>query len=162
PSSSCTTLRGPRLFLLSPHGSQVVSPRLTRPHQRRYCSVYYRIRQRVVTGTTEIGRLDERLAARGQHLSPAERRAATFFAAHREEVAFLSAAEIAGKLETSDATVVRTAQSLGYTGLPELKRELVAALRVRATPASRLGAALEDLGSTLEEALDHVLTLQID
>jgi DNA-binding MurR/RpiR family transcriptional regulator len=115
----------------------------------------------VATTTPTSGSLDERLAARGRELSPAERRVASFFAAHPEEAAFLSAADIAQKLETSDATVVRSAQSLGYSGLPELKRELVAALRERATPASRLGTTLDDLGSGPGEALDHVLTLQI-
>ena len=34
----------------------------------------------------------------------------------------LSAAELAGRTGTSDATVVRTVQALGFTGLPELKR----------------------------------------
>jgi DNA-binding MurR/RpiR family transcriptional regulator len=116
----------------------------------------------VVTTTASAGSLDERLAARERELSPTERRVATYFAAHPEEAAFLSAADIAEKLETSDATVVRTAQSLGYTGLPELKRELVAALRLRATPASRLGTTLDDLGSASDDALDHVLTQQID
>jgi DNA-binding MurR/RpiR family transcriptional regulator len=98
---------------------------------------------------------------RARDLSPTERRVATYFAAHQEEAAFLSAAEMALKLETSDATVVRTAQSLGYSGLPELKRELVAALRSRATPASRLGSTLEDLGAAPEDALEYVLTHQI-
>ena len=42
---------------------------------------------------------------------------------------FLSAAEIAHELAMSDATVIRTAQTLGYAGLPELKAELQGALR---------------------------------
>lgn len=116
----------------------------------------------MVTTTRGAGTLDERLAARGQELSPTERRVASFFAAHPEEAAFLSAADIAAKLDTSDATVVRCAQALGYAGLPELKRELIAALRARATPASRLGTTLDDLGSGPDEALDHVFRQQID
>ena len=35
-----------------------------------------------------------------------------------------SASAIAGRLGVSDATVVRTAQALGYSGLPELRRAL--------------------------------------
>src|SRR4051794_8975083 len=77
-----------------------------------------------VTSThTAVSSLDERLAARRDALSPTEQRVADFFAQHREEAAFLSATEIAQRLGTSDATVVRTAQSLGYSGLQELKRE---------------------------------------
>jgi DNA-binding MurR/RpiR family transcriptional regulator len=87
---------------------------------------------------------------------------ANYFADHPEEAAFLSAADIAQKLETSDATVVRSAQSLGYSGLPELRRELIDALRLRATPASRLGTTLEDLASGPGDALEHVLLQQID
>ena len=117
----------------------------------------------VTTTTAARGadKLDERLAARGNALSPTERRVASFFAAHPEEAAFLSAADIAAKLDTSDATVVRSAQALGYAGLPELKRELVDALRVRATPASRLSTTLDDFGSGPAEVLDHVLMQQI-
>src|SRR5689334_6038396 len=97
------------------------------------------MRQRVVPNATAVKReaiamqdtatsagtaatsLDERLAARRDVLRPTEQRVADFFAQHREEVAFLSATEIAKRLVTSDATVVRTAQALGYSGLQELK-----------------------------------------
>jgi len=94
-----------------------------------------------VADTTEAP-LADRVAARLAELSPTERRVASFLAEHPEEVAFISAAEIAAQVGTSDATVVRTVQSLGYAGLPELKRELVNALKTRATPALRLGRSL--------------------
>src|SRR5438045_2733575 len=91
--------------------------------------------------------LVERVAARLADLSPAERRVASFLAEHPEEAAFISAADVAAQLGTSDATVVRTVQSLGYSGLPELKRELVNALKSRATPALRLGRSLQQGGA---------------
>src|SRR5262249_33634261 len=69
---------------------------------------------------------------------------------------------MAQQLGTSDATVVRAAQSLGYSGLPELKRELVDALRSRVTPALRLGRSLEEVGAQPEAALDYVLSLHIE
>src|SRR5438045_3447980 len=105
--------------------------------------------------------LDERLAERFADLSPTEQRVAHFFAEHREEVGFVSAAEIAQQLGTSDATVVRTAQRLGYAGLPELKRELLAALRTRGTVAVRLGRRLEQIGDEPSTILDHVLSWHI-
>lgn len=101
--------------------------------------------------------VDERIAAHVAELSPAEARVARFFGEHREEVAFLSAAEIAARLETSDATVVRAAQALGYDGLPQLKEELREALRSRATPALRLGRSLEELGDDPAAILEHSL-----
>lgn len=84
---------------------------------------------------------------------------ADFFAAHREEAAFLSAAEIAERLGMSDATVVRAVKAMGYSGIPELKRELIDALRARATPAVRLGRSLEDVG---EDPLGYVLDREIE
>jgi DNA-binding MurR/RpiR family transcriptional regulator len=74
---------------------------------------------------------------------------------------FLSAVEIAARLDTSDATVIRAAQSLGYTGLPALKSELRDALRTRATPTLRLGRSLEELGDEPSAVLDHVLATDI-
>ncbi|HEY8292815.1 MAG TPA: MurR/RpiR family transcriptional regulator [Thermomicrobiales bacterium] len=105
--------------------------------------------------------LDERLSARRTSLSPTEQRVADFFARHREDVAFFSALEIAQRLGMSDATVVRTAQSLGYAGLQELKQEFVRALRARTTPA-RAPSRLEEIDDHPEAALDHALTAQID
>ena len=106
--------------------------------------------------------LDERIAAARPELSPAEDRVASFFAQHREEVVFLSAMEIAARLDTSDATVIRAAQSLGYSGLPDLKTELRDALRTRATPTLRLGRSLEDLGEDPAAVLEHVLATEVE
>ena len=106
--------------------------------------------------------LDQRLDDRFADLSPTEQRVARFFGEHREEVGFVSAIEIAQQLGTSDATVVRTAQRLGYTGLPELKRELLDALRSRATPALRLGRRLEQLADEPSAILDDVLSWHVD
>jgi DNA-binding MurR/RpiR family transcriptional regulator len=103
--------------------------------------------------------LDERVAAHGDGLSPKERAVATFLGDHREEAAFLPAAEIAQRLGTSDATVVRAVKALGYAGIPELKRELIDVLRARATPASRLGSSLEDVG---EDPLGHAIDLELE
>jgi DNA-binding MurR/RpiR family transcriptional regulator len=87
-------------------------------------------------------------------LSPKEREVAHFYAEHLEEAAFLSAAEIAQQLGTSDATVVRAVKALGYSGIPELRRELIDALKARATPGERLGHSFEDVG---EDPLGHVI-----
>ena len=106
--------------------------------------------------------LDERIAALHGELSPAEAKVAEFIARHREEAVFLSAAEIGRELAMSDATVIRTAQTLGYAGLPELKAELQGALRSRATPALRLGRSLEDAGADPAAILDHVLATELE
>jgi DNA-binding MurR/RpiR family transcriptional regulator len=68
----------------------------------------------------------ERVAERGEELAPAERRVAELLLDAGPEATLLSAAKLAARLGTSDATVVRTAQSLGYRGLAELRRALAA------------------------------------
>lgn len=115
-----------------------------------------------MTAETMAATLDERLAARRGDLSPTEQRVADFFARHREEAAFLTATEIARRLGTSDATVVRAAQSLGYSGLQELKREFAQALRTRVTSPLSLGRRLAEIDAAPETVLDHVLTSQIE
>lgn len=131
----------------------------------RCCSGYYNKHRQyevntTATAPTAIPRLRERLAAARQNLSPTEERVAVFVADHREEALFLSAAEIARRLDTSDATVIRAVKSLGYSGLPALKAELQEALRSRATPTLRLGRSLEELGGEPAEILEHVLATE--
>ena len=68
----------------------------------------------------------ERVAERVERLAPAERRVAELLLDLGPEATLLSAAALAEQLGTSDATVVRTAKSLGYGGLAELRRALAA------------------------------------
>jgi DNA-binding MurR/RpiR family transcriptional regulator len=67
-----------------------------------------------------------RIAERAEHLAPAERRVADQLAAMGPPASLLSAAALAERLGTSDATVVRTAKSLGYRGLSDMRTALAA------------------------------------
>ncbi len=92
-------------------------------------------------------------------LAPAQRQVARFFTEHAVQLGFYSAAEIAQRLGTSDATVVRTAQALGYRGLADLKRALrgeAGGDSAEPTPDGRLAATLRR-GTDPGELLDHVL-----
>jgi DNA-binding MurR/RpiR family transcriptional regulator len=66
----------------------------------------------------------ERVERRSEELAPAERRVAASLRNLGPEATLLSAAALAHQLGTSDATIVRTAKSLGYSGLAELRRAL--------------------------------------
>jgi DNA-binding MurR/RpiR family transcriptional regulator len=103
-------------------------------------------------------RLDERLAARDD-LPPSERAVAEFFLAHRNEIPFLSATEIAAAASVGSATVVRAAQRLGYQGLLELRRELRDELSSRAI-ATRPSSSTAP-GRATESVLEQVISLQI-
>jgi DNA-binding MurR/RpiR family transcriptional regulator len=93
------------------------------------------------------------------HLSPAEREVTRFFQANREEVLVGSASSLASKIGTSDATVVRTVQTLGYPGLPELRRQLADEIRSDLSPASRLERTLGIVGNAIESALQSTLAI---
>jgi DNA-binding MurR/RpiR family transcriptional regulator len=110
------------------------------------------------TDASPPGTLEERVAARRDSLSTAERKVARYLAQHPEKVAFASAAELGQLTETSDATVIRTVKSLGYDGLPGLKDSLRDNIRERLTPAGRLSHRLDTLGSDPESMLTQVLT----
>ena len=60
--------------------------------------------------------------------------------------------DLARLLDSSDATVVRTAQALGYAGFPDLRRELIEAVRGKATPALRLGRGLDSVDALAQRA----------
>jgi DNA-binding MurR/RpiR family transcriptional regulator len=68
--------------------------------------------------------LGDRVARTLGALSPAQRLVAEYLVGSGRSAMVESASVIAERLGVSDATVVRTAQALGYTGLPELRRAL--------------------------------------
>jgi DNA-binding MurR/RpiR family transcriptional regulator len=104
--------------------------------------------------------LDERIAAVSDRLTPSERDVAAYLSEHRQEVAFLSAAEIAAALGVSDATVVRASQALGYRGLVQLKRELREVIQQRATPTLRYRHSVDAVGD--DALLDRLIAGQIE
>ncbi|GLS19415.1 transcriptional regulator [Labrys miyagiensis] len=104
---------------------------------------------------------DERVAERLESMSPAEQRVVRYFQDNREEVLIASAAALAEKAETSDATVVRATKALGFAGLEELRRTLAAELRNSLSPAERLSRTLGEVGGSLPAAFETTLETQI-
>jgi DNA-binding MurR/RpiR family transcriptional regulator len=99
--------------------------------------------------------------SRSRALPPAMRRVARFLDANRAVVLACSAAEIAERIGTSDATVVRTVQALGYAGLPALKRHLAATLGAPPDPAAAMRRTLDDLsGEAVSGAIHSVVATQ--
>ncbi|MFC7397179.1 MurR/RpiR family transcriptional regulator [Chelatococcus sp. GCM10030263] len=91
-------------------------------------------------------------------LSPAEQRVARFFLDRREAVLLASAVEIAALAGASDATVVRTARSLGFSGLADLREAVLTDLaNDAASPSGRLKRTLEETGDGAADALRHTL-----
>ena len=107
----------------------------------------------------------DRVAAAAQRLSVSEQAVIQFFRENREEVLVASAAALAAKIGTSDATVIRATQVLGYSGLDDLRRNLADELRISLSPAARLtrtlGAVKSDVASCLGTMVDvHIQALE--
>ncbi len=94
-------------------------------------------------------------------MSPAEQRVARFFQDNREEVLIASAAALAAKAQTSDATVVRATKALGFSGLEDLRRTLADELRGSLSPAERLTRTLGEIGSSLSAAFEMTLAIHL-
>jgi DNA-binding MurR/RpiR family transcriptional regulator len=106
--------------------------------------------------------LHERVAAKLAGMAPAERRVAEYLRDHAQEIIFATAGEIGAATETSDATVVRTAKALGYSGLPELKREAGQQAIGRTRPSARLRSRIDKAGQETTSLLDHVFTEAVE
>ncbi|MCM2294665.1 MurR/RpiR family transcriptional regulator [Allorhizobium sp. BGMRC 0089] len=92
-------------------------------------------------------------------LSPVEQRVARFFIERKETVLLGSAAQIASEAGSSDATVVRTAQALGFSGLASLRQSLLTELTGLPSPGRRLKRSLDQCGEDAAKALHHVISL---
>jgi DNA-binding MurR/RpiR family transcriptional regulator len=101
-----------------------------------------------------LSSLLQRVEALRAQLSPAALRVADYLAEHPEDAAEASAADIAVRVNTSDATVVRTVKQLGYSGLPELRRstksEWALSYNPRAVLQERIATINTEAGSVLD------------
>jgi DNA-binding MurR/RpiR family transcriptional regulator len=92
-------------------------------------------------------------------MSPAEQRVARMFLQNREEVLFASAASLAEKAGTSDATVVRTTKTLGFNGMEELRQTLAAELKQAVSISGRLSETLRKVGDDPTTAFNMALDI---
>jgi DNA-binding MurR/RpiR family transcriptional regulator len=91
-----------------------------------------------------------------QPLGAAGLRVAKFIDENRQIVLASSAAALGARIGTSDATVLRTVQTLGFTGLADLKSAILKS-GVVSTPADDMRRTLVDLKKATGEALDGIL-----
>jgi DNA-binding MurR/RpiR family transcriptional regulator len=102
--------------------------------------------------------LAARFRAAAGSLSPAGQRIIRFIDRNRAATLASSAAELAARTGTSDATVVRAVQAAGFDGLPDLKRRLAVSLDIGSTPAENLRRTLADIGESTQNAVDLVFS----
>lgn len=105
-------------------------------------------------------RYGEQLAKRRDSLSPGALNVADFINVNRHAILGLSALEIGLETGTSDATVIRTVQSLGFSGLRDLKDTLSQWLGQVESPKEKLTNTSLKLGQGSSAALDFVIDSQ--
>jgi DNA-binding MurR/RpiR family transcriptional regulator len=93
-------------------------------------------------------------------LTKSQKRLADFIVSQYREAAFMTASRLARKLTVNEATVIRFAQRLGYSGYPELTADIQAVVRAELQPAAEeqtpLLAALNQEAENLNRALSHI------
>jgi DNA-binding MurR/RpiR family transcriptional regulator len=74
-----------------------------------------------------------------------------------ERLLYLSASELGEETQTSNATVVRTLQALGYEGLADLKRQVAKPFSTDIAPEVRARRRLESVGRDLDSVWESVI-----
>ena len=97
------------------------------------------------------------LTESGRGLGPAARRVIDFVDRNRATALASSAQEIAAGAATSDATVVRTVQALGFAGLNAFKQALAEAVERPSSPADAMRLTLAEIRESASTAFDMVV-----
>jgi DNA-binding MurR/RpiR family transcriptional regulator len=94
-------------------------------------------------------------------LTKSERAIADFIRQNQDEAAFLSAGEIALRLNLSEATMVRFARTLGFSSYPAMRTVLQETFRRRVTHSARLRGRLDDLRAA-GDIFERLVASEID
>jgi DNA-binding MurR/RpiR family transcriptional regulator len=70
---------------------------------------------------------------------------ADFLTFNLQDAIFYSISELAAKLKMSESAIVRFSKALGYSGFPELKKELINYYKNHIHPANKIKSYLDDL-----------------
>lgn len=103
-------------------------------------------------------KLSDRIRGRGRSLSPSLMRVLEFIDTHRYEVMTQSAMELAAAIGTSDATVVRAVQAVGFQGLRELRQALATTLGAGQTPIDTITRTVALIKERSATAVDQVFS----
>ena len=99
----------------------------------------------------------DRFRARAHQLTPRLHQVATYINENREAVMEQTAMEIAALLKTSDATVVRAIQALGFAGLRDLKSTLEHWFGPVISASEKISTTVNILTSDVNSSIDFVL-----
>ncbi len=103
----------------------------------------------------------QNLSRHKDKLSPTGKSVADFIDQNRHSILGLSALEIGLETGTSDATVIRSIQTLGFTGLRDLKDTLRHWLDEAESAVEKMAKTTTDLGDNTQSAIDFVVSSQM-
>ncbi|GGF68738.1 RpiR family transcriptional regulator [Azorhizobium oxalatiphilum] len=101
-------------------------------------------------------RFGERLKSRSSTLSPSLLTVATYINDNRRSVLNQSALDIAAATGTSDATVIRAIQALGFEGLRDLKQTLSGFFGGALSSADKMASTTDALTADADSSIDFV------
>ncbi len=101
------------------------------------------------------------ISERFPQLTKSEKRIANYLNQNQDEAAFLSAGEIADRLQLSEATMVRFARTLGFDSYPAMRVALQDDFRHRMTHSARLRSRLDDLRAD-GDIFERLVVTEID
>ncbi|MBU6425213.1 MAG: MurR/RpiR family transcriptional regulator [Rhodospirillales bacterium] len=102
-----------------------------------------------------------RLQAKEAEMPPAMLRVGHYLNRNRVAVLANSAAELASMIGTSDATVIRTVQALGFQGLAELRQSIATGINF-STPLHHMRQTLDEVNGKGSDAADIVIDTHIE
>ncbi|MEU4289738.1 MurR/RpiR family transcriptional regulator [Kribbella sp. NPDC026596] len=119
-----------------------------------------------VTGVTKnpaLAELRRRIREHWDEFTPASRAVCRSLSEiSPERLLYLSAQELGQASKTSNATVIRTLQSLGYAGLAELKDLVATPFQHQSRREERLRSRMEATGGDPKHVWDQVITEAIE
>ena len=111
--------------------------------------------------TKDVADFSQMLSDHYSQLTKSEKRIANYLRKNQEESAFLSAGELAERLDLSEATMVRFARNLGFVSYPAMRTVLQEEFRRRVTHSTRLRSRLDDLREA-GDIFEQVTVSEID
>jgi len=104
---------------------------------------------------------NQQINERFDRLTKSEKKIAAYLMRNYEEAAFLSAADLAKRLEISEATVVRFAYSLDLSGYPQLRQQLQELVKHKISHAYRVRKKLAEL-SPEAHIFEQVMAMEME
>ncbi|MBX2830567.1 MAG: MurR/RpiR family transcriptional regulator [Rhodospirillales bacterium] len=109
-----------------------------------------------------VDRFAERISARADRLSPSMQSVAEYIRDNLSATLSQSALEIAHITDTSDATVIRTVQALGFSGLRDLKDTIEGFFIATNSPTAKMASTTSDVASDVDTAIDFMVEDQLN